>query len=300
MPSEHLFVYGTLRPPQPDSNPDDSRYYSRVSPYIQDITAARVPHTVLVDLGTYPGARPGNGELIGEVLTIAPAALDILDQHEGHPHFFYREKIIAHTANGPIEAWIYYAPESLTNGHCLIPNGDWLRRGQVQPTPRGGKTPDPVPSDRALLRTLTRLVNAKRTWLATTRPDGRSRLRPVEHLWYQERMYVLKHNASDQLQDILQNPAVTLAHPGAANPITLEGWATPPQNIRPVLRPLFLARYGLDIEIDPYTVVEITPLRLRARGRYGVGEWRGGEVAKAGREGIHHQENGRKKILPVR
>lgn len=108
-------------------------------------------------------------------------------------------------------------------------------------------------------------------------------MRSVQHLWHQERMYVLKHTDSDQLQDILQNPAVTLAHPAAANPITLEGWATPPRNVRPFLRPLFLARYGVDIDSEAYTVVEITPLRLRARGRYGHGEWRGGEVAKAGR-----------------
>jgi gamma-glutamylcyclotransferase (GGCT)/AIG2-like uncharacterized protein YtfP len=287
MPSEHLFVYGTLRPPQPDTNPDDSRYYGRVAPYVQDITPARLFNTALVDLGTYPGARPGQGELIGELLTIAPAALDILDQHEGHPHFFYRERVHVETAHGPVEAWIYYAPESLTNGHCLISNGNWLRRGQTQRGPHRETLQEPLPSpqpfDHVLFRILGRLVNTKHTWLATTRPDGRSRLRPVQHLWYHERMYVLKHNDSDQLQDILQNPAVTLAHPSAASPITLEGWATPPQNVRLLLRPLFLTRYGIDIERDPYTIVEITPLRLRARGRYGQGDWRGGEVAKAGK-----------------
>ncbi len=294
MPSEHLFVYGTLRPPQPDSNPDDSRYFSRVAPYLQNIMPASLPQTVLVDLGTYPGARPGEGTLVGEVLTIAPAALEILDQIEGHPHFFYRERITAETEHGTMDAWIYYAPESLTNGHCLIPNGDWLRRGQANPVPRKGTPPEPPPIDRVLLRLLTRLVNAKQSWLATTRPDGRSRMRAVQHAWHHERMYVLKHNDSDQIQDILQNPAVTLAHPGVANPITLEGWATPPQNVRPLLRPLFLARYNIDIDTDPYTVVEITPLRLRARGRYGQGEWRGGEVAKAGR-GIEREKVSDKK-----
>jgi gamma-glutamylcyclotransferase (GGCT)/AIG2-like uncharacterized protein YtfP len=286
MPSEYLFVYGTLRPPQSDSNPDDSRYYARIAPYLHNITPARLLNTVLVDMGTYPGARPGKGEIVGEILTIAPAALDMLDQIEGHPHFFYREQITAETPNGSMEAWIYYAPESLTNGHCLIPNGDWLRRGQAKPTPRGDTFPEAQLFDRVLVRVLARLVSAKRTWLATTRPDGRSRVRAVQHIWHHERMYVLKHTDSDQLQDILQNPAVTLVHPGAANPITLEGWATPPQTVRARLYPLFLARYGIDIETDPYTVVEITPLRLRARGRYGQGEWRGGEVAKAGRGNI--------------
>ncbi|NUM46989.1 MAG: gamma-glutamylcyclotransferase [Anaerolineales bacterium] len=282
MSSEHLFVYGTLRPPQSDTHPDDSRYYIRVSPYIQNITPARLSNAVLYDLGTYPGARPGPGLVNGELLTVAPAALDILDQHEGHPHFFYRERVHVETAQGIVEAWIYYAPESLINGHCPIPNGDWLRRGLANPLP-SRKTPPLLPVDATLTRVLARLVNAKRTWLSTTRPDGRSRLRPVEHLWHNERMYVLKHKDSDQLQDILQNPAVTLAHPAAASPITLEGWATPPQNIRPLLHPLFLARYGIDIEKDPYTIIEITPLRLSARGRYGQGNWRGNEVAKAGR-----------------
>jgi gamma-glutamylcyclotransferase (GGCT)/AIG2-like uncharacterized protein YtfP len=250
------------------------------------ITPARLSNAALYDLGTYPGARPGEGFILGEILTVAPAAIEILDHFEGHPHFFYRERINAETPSGAMEAWIYYAPESLTNGHCTIPNGDWLRRGQARPTPRGVPAPDPhpiPPADPVLTRVLARLVNAKRTWLATTRPDGRSRVRPVQHLWHHERMYVLKHTDSDQLQDILQNPAVTLAHPGAANPITLEGWATPPQNVRALLRPLFLARCGVDIEVDPYSVVEITPLRLRARGRYGQGEWRGGEVARVGK-----------------
>jgi gamma-glutamylcyclotransferase (GGCT)/AIG2-like uncharacterized protein YtfP len=281
MPAEHLFVYGTLRPPQPDSHPDDSRYYARVSSYIQAITPARLPNTDLYDLGTYPGARPGQGEIVGEILRLAPAALTILDAIEGHPHFFYRTRTTAQTADGSREVWIYYAPASLINGHCPIPNGDWLRRGQTLPAPPN-PTPEPAPVDPILARVLTRLIHAKRTWLATTRPDGRSRLRPVEHLWCNERMYILKHNDSDQLQDILQNPSVTLAHPGAANPITLEGWATPPQALRPRLHPLVLARYGIDLNTAPFTVIEITPLRLRARGRYGHGDWRGNEVAKGG------------------
>jgi len=279
MPSEHLFVYGTLRPPQPDSNPDDSRYYSRVAPYLHSVTPARLNDANLYDLGTYPGARPGEAFILGEILTVAPAVIEILDQIEGHPHFFYREWITAETPNGPMDAWIYYAPESLTAGQCLIPNGDWLRRGQAKPAPRGVPAPT-SPLDPILTRVLTRLVNAKRTWLATTRPDGRSRLRATQHIWHNGRMYVLKRTDSDQLQDILQNPAVTLAHPGAANPITLEGWATPAQAVRARLGPLFLARYGIDIETEPYAVVEITPLRLRARGRYGEGEWRGGEVGR--------------------
>lgn len=283
MSSEHLFVYGTFRPPQPDSNPDDSRFYSHVSPYIQHIVPARLPNAVLYDLGSYPGARPGSGEIIGEVVTIAPAALDLLDQIEGHPHFFYRTRVTTQTANGAQEAWIYFAPTSLINGHCAIPHGDWLHRGQTLPNPPHEHVPEQPPLDRALVRALSRLIHAKNAWLSTTRPDGRSRLRPVEHLWCNERMYVLKHNDSDQLQDILKNPAVTLAHPNAAHPITLEGWAIPPQIVRPRLQPLFLARYGIDLDTAPFTVIEITPLRLRARGRYGEGDWRGNEVAKAGR-----------------
>jgi len=283
MPSEHLFVYGTLRPSQSDSNPDDSRYYARVAPYIHHITPARLPGSVLYDLGTYPGARPGESVIIGEILTLAPAALDMLDQIEGHPHFFYRERVTAETPYGNVKAWIYYAPESLINGHCPIPNGDWLRRGQADPPPlRFPPSPRRAypPTDPVLTRVLTRLIKTKRTWLATTRPDGRSRLRAVQHLWYNGRMYILKDNDSDQLQDILQNPAVTLAHPAAANPITLEGWATPPQNIRPLLRPLFLVRYGIDIDEEPFAVIEITPLRLRARGRHGQGDWRGSEMGR--------------------
>ena len=284
MPSEQLFVYGTLRPPQPDSSPDDSRYYSRIAPYLKNVTPACLPDADLYDLGTYPGARPGKGEIIGEILTIARAALDNLDQIEGHPHFFYRERIVAQTPEGKKEAWIYYAPDTLTAGQCLIPNGDWLRRGhESHPSREGVPTHAHSPIDPILTRVMARLVKAKRTWLATTRPDGRSRLRPTQHIWHNGRMYVLKHTDSDQLQDILQNPAVTLAHPSAKNPITLEGWATPAQAVRPQLRPLFFVQYGIDIEKESYAVVDITPIRLRARGKHGEGEWRGSEVRNVDR-----------------
>lgn len=286
MTPELLFVYGTLRPPRPDSNPDDSRYHPLIAPYIQHVYSARLPGAVLFDLGPYPGARPGKGEVTGELLEIPSAALNIVDQIEGHPHFFHREKAIVQLSEGEKEAWVYFAPESLAAGQPQIPSGDWLARarGEHQNDPGRAPLPDaaPTPADPVLVRVLTRLLKADRAWLASTRPDGRSRLRSTRPLWHNGRVYVPKRAGSGQLQDLLQNPAVTLAHPNPRHPILLEGWATPAQALRARLRPLFLDRYRLDIEPD-YVLVEITPLRLRARGRFGEGDWRGSEIAQAGR-----------------
>jgi hypothetical protein len=52
--SEHVFVYGTLRPPRADTPEDDSRYYPQVTPYVQAVTSAQRLQGTLYDLSTHP------------------------------------------------------------------------------------------------------------------------------------------------------------------------------------------------------------------------------------------------------
>jgi gamma-glutamylcyclotransferase (GGCT)/AIG2-like uncharacterized protein YtfP len=125
----YLFVYGTLRPPQDGSSPGDSRLYPEIAPYVVATIAAQLPGADLFDLGAYPGARPGAGIIVGDLLTVTPVALTLADRMEGHPQFFRRERVTVQTATGHIDAWIYWAPEAIVTGRPRIPGGDWLRRG---------------------------------------------------------------------------------------------------------------------------------------------------------------------------
>jgi len=92
---EHIFVYGTLRPPRADIPEDDSRYYPQVAPYVQVVTSAQRLQGTLSDLGTYPAARPGADIIQGDLLVVVPEALAIMDRLEGHPAFFQRAKFVA-------------------------------------------------------------------------------------------------------------------------------------------------------------------------------------------------------------
>ena len=70
---ELLFVYGTLRPPTGASNPVLSFNYPKIMPYLHRQWPARLPGAELYDLGSFPAAVPGTGELTGVLLEIDPA-----------------------------------------------------------------------------------------------------------------------------------------------------------------------------------------------------------------------------------
>jgi len=124
-----LFVYGTLLSPKEWSDPVDSHNFEKVAPFLQEIMPAFLEGAVLYDFGSFPGAYPGKGEIAGEVQVIDPLAFEVLDPLEGHPGLYYREKVIARLQDaGPVEAWIYWAPETLRFSGEKIEHGDWLRR----------------------------------------------------------------------------------------------------------------------------------------------------------------------------
>jgi gamma-glutamylcyclotransferase (GGCT)/AIG2-like uncharacterized protein YtfP len=124
----HLFVYGTLRPPQPGSIRADSFNYPKIENKIHQSQPAWIQDAEIYDLGSFPGARPGTGRVAGEVLELEPDVFSLLDPLEGHPEVFRREQVVANTPEGPVEAWIYWAPADLTAGREKISGGDWLHR----------------------------------------------------------------------------------------------------------------------------------------------------------------------------
>jgi gamma-glutamylcyclotransferase (GGCT)/AIG2-like uncharacterized protein YtfP len=124
-----VFVYGTLRPPRDETPLGESRFYPQISPYVRTVRAARLPQAVLYDLGAYPAARPGEGIVHGDLLTVGERALAVMDRIEGHPAFFRRQQEMVHTEDGAVRAWVYWGPEDLPDGKRRILSGDWFERG---------------------------------------------------------------------------------------------------------------------------------------------------------------------------
>lgn len=282
---EYVFVYGTLRPPKPDTPEDDTRYYPQIAPHIHTVTPAHVLEADLYDLGTYPAARPGNNVIHGDLLTVQPQALTIMDRIEGHPIFFRRARVLAHnTESSSTEAWIYWAPEGLTLGKPRIPQGDWLQR----PAEYEVLLPDEEVSDNqskidpTLQALIQRFAEAQCSWLNTVRPDGRAHSAPIWHVWYRGRAYVVTLSSAVKTGNILNNPGVVITHPDPIDSIIIEGWATSAGAMEQQLQPLFKAKYDWDISTDSDydTIIEITPTKLIAWGKYGQGRWPGAEVLR--------------------
>lgn len=282
---EYVFAYGTLRPPKPDTPKDDTRYYPQIAPYIQAAIPARVLGAELYDLGAYPGARPGDNVMHGDLLTVQPEALTIMDRIEGHPTFFHRAKVLTHnTETGPTEAWIYWAPEGLTLGKPRIPEGDWLQRPKQYAASlsdeeilAGQSKIDPTLQ--ALVR---RFAESQCSWLSTVRPDGRAHSAPIWHVWHQGRAYIVTLASAVKTANIEINPNIVITHPDPTDPIIIEGWATLAGAMEQRLQPLFEAKYDWDISTDSDydTIIEITPTKLIAWGKYGQGRWPGAEVLR--------------------
>ena len=280
---EQVFVYGTLRPPRSDTPEGDTRYYPQIAPYIQTVTPAYILQADLYDLGTYPAARPGNNTIHGDLLTIQPQALPIMDRIEGHPTFFQRARVLVHdTKNNSTEAWIYWAPEGLTVGKPRIPQGDWLQRPKAYqaPLPDEEILANPTEIDPTLQTLVQHFAASQCSWLSTVRSDGRVHSTPIWHIWYRGRAYIVTLSSAVKTANILNNPSVVITHPDPIDPIIIEGWATPAGMMEQQLQPLFKAKYDWDISTDSDydTIIEITPTKLMAWGKHGQGHWRGTEV----------------------
>lgn len=272
----NVFVYGTLRPPQPNTTPADSRYYPEVARCVKTVTPAWLPAADVFDAGSYPAIIRGSGVVYGELLGVQPRALEIMDRIEGHPTFYKRERVQVETDHGPEAAWVYWAPRGLVIGRPQIINGDWLHRQYAAASePRFQPAIDP-----RLLALVRRFAQADCCWLSTVRPDDRAHSAPVWHVWLAGRVYVVSQPDAVKIRNLQHNPSVVVTHPDPVNPIIIEGWGTVVPTHQDKLRPLFKDKYDWDIQTDTEynSVIEITPLKLMTWGKYGDGRWPGEDV----------------------
>ncbi len=134
-----VFVYGTLRPGQPNWGPLLAAASDRV-------VAGRLAGVVLLDCGRYPAAieRPGAGEVVGEVVWIQPDAwlttLAALDHLEGYDpadpdRLFDRVVRSVTTDEGSVNCWVYLAGRMLAgSARPVVPDGDWVAYYADPPT----------------------------------------------------------------------------------------------------------------------------------------------------------------------
>ncbi|MFQ5408723.1 MAG: gamma-glutamylcyclotransferase [Anaerolineales bacterium] len=128
MQTETVFVYGTLRAARNGIPKWDTRFRPRIEPFILASEPGRLQDAILFDMGLYPAARPGKGEIVGELLTVTPRGLAEMDEIESHPFHYVRTRVTVEMGAGPVLAWVYWAPEDLVNGARLIESGDWFAR----------------------------------------------------------------------------------------------------------------------------------------------------------------------------
>ena len=152
-----VFVYGTLRPGQPNWDRLLAGRSERVAP-------GRLPGMDLLDCGHYPAAieRPGAGAAVGDVVWIRPASwpavLADLDHLEGYdPHdagrLYERVTRWVETPGSLVECWIYLAGTTLSaSTRPTIAGGDWVAHCADLTTYRehwravaeaGGRAPEP-------------------------------------------------------------------------------------------------------------------------------------------------------------
>ncbi|MDX1437573.1 MAG: gamma-glutamylcyclotransferase, partial [Anaerolineales bacterium] len=281
-----VFAYGTLRPGRGGSPPEDSRYYGQIQAYLQEARPAELKQANLYDMGSYPAARPGEAQIIGDLLQLDRAALEVIDRIEGHPVFYRRELVTVHCDGRGVEAWVYWAPKGLEQAGVPIPSGDWFARAEFN-TARAGQAlaaegaavqvaqPDPT-----LVSQLERLAEAEAIWLTTVRPDGRPHSTPVWHGWHHGRIYVVAKPESVKISNLQNNSGVVVTLPDPINTLVIEGFATIVPTMRKTIRPIFKKKYDWDIETDREyrAVIEITPYKVLAWGSESEGRWTGAEI----------------------
>lgn len=126
-----MFVYGTLRPGQPN-------WGRLMAAATERVVAGSLAGMVLLDCGHYPAAveRPGGGHIVGDVVWIRPdawlATLAGLDYLEGYDpadsdRLFDRVVRSVDTAVGPVDCWVYLAGRMLAgSARPVVTGGDWV------------------------------------------------------------------------------------------------------------------------------------------------------------------------------
>jgi gamma-glutamylaminecyclotransferase len=114
-----LFVYGTLMRGQPNARQLVSASF--VGP------AQTVAAFTLIRWQGYPGLRRGGSTGVrGELYRVSPALLGALDEFEGHPTLFQRDRI---PLAGGGSAQAYFVPTGQGLSAPVIVSGDWRGAG---------------------------------------------------------------------------------------------------------------------------------------------------------------------------
>jgi gamma-glutamylcyclotransferase (GGCT)/AIG2-like uncharacterized protein YtfP len=126
-----VFVYGTLRPGQPN-------WGWSLAGATERVLTGRLPGVVLLDCGRYPAAveRPDAAGAAGEVVWIRSdlwsAVVGALDRLEGYDPaapdpLFVRVVRAVETAEGQTECLVYLAGPTLAgSARAVVMDGDWV------------------------------------------------------------------------------------------------------------------------------------------------------------------------------
>lgn len=112
-----LFAYGTLR-----------RGHANSARFGLDKVACtpgvKLMGHQLFDLGWYPGIRPGEGYVVGDVFEVPEEQWAALDQYEGVPTLYTRETVNIGGTEG-VQVYIYHSDISSDK---QIATGDWFNK----------------------------------------------------------------------------------------------------------------------------------------------------------------------------
>lgn len=141
-----------------------------------------------------------------------------------------------------------------------------------------------MPSLDTLEQLLARFAAADCSWFSSVRPDGRVHSAPVWHVWLKPRAYVVTTENAVKVVNIAHNPSVVVALPDPLDPFIMEGVARLNSDALAAVAPLFRAKYDWDptTDVGYSALIEITPGKVMAWGKYGEGRWSTADVQQLG------------------
>ena len=126
-----VFVYGTLRPGQPN-------WRRLLAATAERVVTGRLAGVALLDCGHYPAAveRRGASFVVGDVVWIRPhawlttlAGLDHLEGYDPADSDRLYERVVrsVDTPDGPVDCWVYLAGTMLAgSARPVVTGGDWV------------------------------------------------------------------------------------------------------------------------------------------------------------------------------
>ena len=122
MTTKKLFVYGTLR----NFHPNSVRFgLSGSCPVTEGV---RLEGYDLFNLGWFPGIKPGEGAVIGDVFDVPTGLFATLDQYEGVPNLYTRQTVSITDIGDPVEVYVYNGNPGRSD---QIESGNWEDRQDV-------------------------------------------------------------------------------------------------------------------------------------------------------------------------